>query len=318
MKLIKDYITEKLKLRANNKNYFYIEPLDDDATLMICGAVVNNLSYSYNKIDWITFEKKNKEYTFEQDKRVYFKGDNPNGLDKGFFGTDDFIAIGGNIMSLIYNDDFEDKYTIPVKYCFREVFNVNGLVDASDLELPATELTEGCYYGMFDFAEKLENPPTELPATTLAPKCYAHMFFYCKSLTSAPILPAMNLAEECYASMFYNCKELTVAPNLPAVNLEPKCYQSMFSVTKIAKMPLLPATKLAEACYVGMFSYCKELTEIYDLPATQLADKCYNAMFKSCKLLKDKPKFGAEIPKDINDHMFSGCPCRGKKVRYIN
>lgn len=316
MKLLKDYITEKLKLKANNKNYFYIEPWDNDATLQIWGDVVNNLSYSYNKIDWITVETIEKEYTFEENKRVYFKGDNPKGIKDGFFRTNDSIAIGGNIMSLIYNDDFDNKYSIPIEDCFKEAFKIEGLVDASDLELPATKLTAGCYCGMFNFAKNLENPPRELPATELAPSCYEDMFLHCKSLVSAPILPAMHLADKCYYGMF-RYTSLTTAPDLPAVNLEPNCYKSMFSGTKITKTPLLPATKLADDCYVCMFGDCKELTEVCDLPATDLPDKCYNAMFKSCKLLKNKPKFGKIISKELNDNMFSGCPCKVKKTQYI-
>ena len=89
----------------------------------------------------------------------------------------------------------------------------SGLVDASNLILPATTLKELCYgniaqnNGMFYNCTSLLYPPA-LPATTLVKDCYFGMFQGCTSLTTAPVLPATTLVTGCYGYMFWGCSSL--------------------------------------------------------------------------------------------------------------
>ena len=92
--------------------------------------------------------------------------------------------VEGNIMSLIYGDNFKDRTSFPPSsnYIFINLFqNCTGLTSAQDLILPATNLAFGCYYGMFNGCTSLTTAP-ELPATTLANECYRFMFVSCTSL----------------------------------------------------------------------------------------------------------------------------------------
>ena len=133
----------------------------------------------------------------------------------------------GNIMSLIYGDDFIDKNEI-YDYAFGDIFeNFQALYSVKNLILPATTLGIACYTYMFNKCYNLINVP-KLPATTLANDCYDSMFQDCTSLTTAPELPATTLAESCYSCMFYGCTLLTTAPELPATTLAESCYSSMF------------------------------------------------------------------------------------------
>lgn len=62
----------------------------------------------------------------------------------------------GNIMSLLYGDDFEDKATIPSVYCFFLLFySSEGLLTTP--ELPATTLVNGCYGRMFEGCTNLNH-----------------------------------------------------------------------------------------------------------------------------------------------------------------
>ena len=97
--------------------------------------------------------------------------------------------IEGNIMSLIYGDNFIGQTTLSGTYIFYRLFSSSKVIDTSNLILPAT---------------------------TLASSCYKNMFIRCTSLTTAPALPATTLASNCYDSMFYGCTSLTTAPELPA------------------------------------------------------------------------------------------------------
>ena len=143
--------------------------------------------------------------------------------------------IEGNIMSLLYGDDFIDKITFEDDYIFPSLFKETNVVNAHNLILPAMTLPCGAYSEMFRGCTSLITAP-ELPATTLPEYqnssedgCYNFMFYGCTSLTTAPsILPATKLKKCCYNYMFYGCTSLTTAPVLPATTLVDNCYSGMF------------------------------------------------------------------------------------------
>ena len=119
------------------------------------------------------------------------------------------IDIYGNIMSLLYGDDFTDSVSFPASktYIFKSLFRGLKIINAWDLILPATTLANNCYQYMFGSCTSMITAP-ELPATTLAQQCYSRMFYNCTSLTTAPELPATTLVNSCYQYMFYGCTSL--------------------------------------------------------------------------------------------------------------
>ena len=164
--------------------------------------------YNFNPIPLAAGEtlylKGNNENGFSNDIRVCSFGDTP------ISNVDDTLSTGkfechGNIMSLLYGDDFEDKTTIPSTRCFFYLFRNCTLTTAP--ELPATTLANYCYSHMFNGCDSLTTAP-ELPATTLSSGCYSNMFLSCWNLTTAPELPATTLVSECYNQMFYDCRSL--------------------------------------------------------------------------------------------------------------
>lgn len=102
-------------------------------------------------------------------------------------------------MSIGYEDNFVSATTIPnnTDYFFAEIFFLcMGLIDASNLILPATALTNGCYYSMFERCGKLTGVP-ELPATTLVQNCYKNMFTDCEKLNYVKCLATDISASNC-------------------------------------------------------------------------------------------------------------------------
>ena len=223
--------------------------------------------------------------------------------------------VEGNIMSLIYGDDFIGKTSFPdgSKYNLSQLFfDDRKLVSAENLVLPARNLPEECYYDMFSNCTSLKKPPKKLePATALGKQCYCAMFAGCTSLIETPrfnlntvssgccddmfsyctslvnanniFLSVTTLANYCYNRMFYGCTSLVSAPELPATTLVDYCYQSMFQgCTSLVTAPELPATTLANYCYQSMFNGCTNLTTAPELPATTLAFYCYYYMFSGC------------------------------------
>lgn len=133
--------------------------------------------------------------------KVLWKGDgkrygvNSNNGSK-FSSTGSFNAYG-NMMSLLYNDDFANEDAAN-QYMFPNLFNGSKLVDASNIIFP-TSINSYCYLGCFRNCTLLTDSPI-LPATTLVGSCYKNMFRGCSSLTYIKCLATDISATDCTAS----------------------------------------------------------------------------------------------------------------------
>ena len=191
---------------------------DGEITITIPAEInkykATSISYSKDKSNWTETVVDNTDQTItipvSNSDNVYLKGvascwyEASEGCGLHIDSSAN-INVSGNIMSLLYGDDFKDKTTLQTAVAFRQLFmNNTHLINVENLILPAT---------------------------TLGPYCYANMFCNCSSLETAPELPATILAYYCYYSMFYGCTSLTTAPELPATDftdLTPYCYFYMF------------------------------------------------------------------------------------------
>lgn len=145
--------------------------------------------------------------------KVRFKGTNTSyakdksnysGFDSGCTAS---FNIEGNIMSLVYGDNFVGNTALTGTYNFCSIFKQSHCVSAENLVLPSTALTNYCYRAMFSKCTDLAVAPA-LPATTLAQGCYWYMFEEC-AITEAPDLLAETLVRECYGYMFTGCRSLS-------------------------------------------------------------------------------------------------------------
>ena len=247
-------------------------------------SVTKTIDYKLNNGDWISITSNTgssaPSIEVNSGDKLQFRGNNEQYANSSsnynsFSGSTASFEIEGNIMSLIYGDDFKNKLTISSTYAFYGLFkDCTNLVSAKNLVLPATTLANGCYQNMFNKCTSLTTAP-ELPATVLASNCYQYMFGGCTSLTTAPALPATTLAGGCYSGMFNNCTSLTTAPALPATTLANYCYQYMFNgCTKLTTAPALPATTLTNSCYSYMFRNCTSLNYIKCLATDISATDC--------------------------------------------
>ena len=140
--------------------------------------------------------------TLNSGDKLLVKGENAQYNGQGAFNSTSSFIVYGNIMSLVYGDNFSGQTTLTSGNTFKTLFSgCTGLTSAENLILPAT---------------------------TLADSCYSYMFYNCSSLTAAPQLPATTLADWCYGDMFHGCTSLRTAPELPAATLVDYCYMFMF------------------------------------------------------------------------------------------
>ena len=292
---------------------------------------MTSVSYSTNYgVTWVTTNNSSSDVTITTPTvyagdTVMWKGvgtqvskSNTNPTDISRFSSTGTFRASGNVMSMLYGDDFYDKTsfrngsTYNLSHLFSEC---STLVSIVGLQLPAITLTNYCYSYMFGYTAITSMPSGLLPATTLATYCYQGMFSNCSSLTTVSVLPAITLAQNCYEKLFYSCTSLTSLPNnmLPATTMAPYCYLYMFAFSGVTSIPsnLLPATTLADYCYEYMFSQ-SAITSIPSglLPATILAASCYRVMFYKCTSLITAASDLLPAPTLTNAcyrGMFSGC-----------
>lgn len=197
--------------------------------------------------------------TINTGDKILFKSTNTNlGADwdkyNRFNGSKNF-KVYGNIMSLLYGDDFVSN----TEFANGSSNNFVGLFKSTTTVVDASNLI--------------------LPSTTVYSNSYNGTFRDCANLVYAPKLPAINLnGKGCYASMFEGCINLIEAPELSATTLSEECYARMFCMSRSAKLttpamtksPLLPAATLATNSYKEMFKGNGNLVEITCL-ATNVA-----------------------------------------------
>ena len=172
----------------------------------------NNALY-YSKDNGKTWSEPSDGITLSVNKgdKVLWKGEttpiNGNGIGTFSGGTDVRYTVEGNVMSLLFGDDFKGQTSLEGKnYVFQSFFyNNKNITSAENLSLPAT---------------------------TLANSCYSHMFYGCTSLVTAPELPATTLADYCYSHMFYGCTKLNHIKCLATDISASYCLDSW--VTKVA------------------------------------------------------------------------------------
>ncbi len=273
------------------KNYLRFVALEDGTFSFRKQGSGDDIQYSKdNGTIWTPLASGENVSVVTGDKVMWKATITPNyyyGIGK--FSSSKKFNVYGNVMSLLYGDDFKEQTSLEGKdYALNSLFNSNsGLIDASNLILPATTLATHSYYEMFSGCTSLTTAP-KLPATTLATSCYYGMFSGCTSLTTAPELPSTNMSSICYGSMFEGCTSLTTAPSiLPATSLSTNCYSFMFKgCTSLTTAPELPSKSVNVHCYNSMFSGCTSLTTAPELPAKTLSTSCYDYMFAGCTSLK--------------------------------
>lgn len=327
--------------------YFHLEILTDGEVYWDSWTSAPSKSIQYTKdsgLTWNTVSASNHSraaISVNSGDTVFFRGTNSGYYGQHYFSSgrtgDNPAAYNavGNIMSLVYGDDFSDKFETENEREFYRIFQGAPVVSAEDLLLPATVMADYSYSEMFRGCSGLTTAPTMLPSPILSTGCYQGMFRECSSLTTAPRISAAAAVNRCYSEMFLGCISLTAAPQLPATTLGELCYFAMFEgCTALSSAPSLPAPTLAPGCYKRMFAGCSSLRnapslnaaameyECYEwmfldctslsgytiLPSMELAELCYNGMFEGCTALSKAPSLPAtETARKCYQAMFKGC-----------
>lgn len=237
------------------QNYFYVEDISGSAnTLSIqqsnSNAQTIEVFYSTDQTNWSSMGTTSDitpiTATIPANGKLYLKatanswgtsGETYNHISASYNHN-----IGGNAMSLIYGDNFENQTAFPAG----SESNFCGLFRSDTTLLNAENLV--------------------LPATTITPLCYEYMFNSCISLLTSPTMSVTTLSHQCCWGMFESCTNLTTAPVLLPTTLEVTCYTFMFSgCNNLSSITTYAQNISADSCLVGWLGGVAATGDFYNL-----------------------------------------------------
>ena len=184
-----------------SQDYMTFVAEDDNLTIGLAYAEENVFQYSTDSgATWSDLTNNESTSSVNSGETIMFKA---SGLTKhSYYGIGVLTpsvnaSVQGNIMSLVYGDNFARKTSLEIDSQFTTLFwKATKLTSAENLIMPATTLTGGCYREMFNGCTSLTTAPV-LPATTLIGHCYFWMFQGCTSLNYIKCLATDISARYC-------------------------------------------------------------------------------------------------------------------------
>lgn len=197
-----------------------------------------SLQSSYDKESWTTFTPGSTTISLAVGETVYFRNTTTTSALASTFatstsnyhtwsitGTNARVAAGGNICSLVANENYWANYDntrrqLPDPYGVWTYYAGFGFA-------------EYCFYKFFYNCTALTRPPRIGSHSDVPQYCFAYMFYGCTNLEYAPALPAMNVGNYAYQYMFRGCTSLRGIPELPAITVGTYAYRFMFYGTNL-------------------------------------------------------------------------------------
>lgn len=170
------------------------------------------IQYSKNGGEWVSITSNTGSsmpvISVNDGDIIEFKGSNNTYFKSGTssrFSCGCLFKAYGNILSLVYGDNYQNYSELPSGSSistvsnFKQLFKgVSGLTDASNIIMP-NNTKSYCYYGMFEDCKNLEKAP-ELPALRLESASYQYMFANCSKLNYVKCLATNITASNCTAN----------------------------------------------------------------------------------------------------------------------
>ena len=235
MELKKNNIHGSLMMYSNPYyyQYFTVEVLTGGSfTFYTPLSELPTVYYSLNNNSWTEWEYdatmgddgllKSLNLSVGDRLRIKSAISNPVGVEGYYFAESSNTItynVSGNIMSLVYGDDFvgndnlndtitSDGYT-PFQMMFAEDAKIKSAIN---LCLPSFILSTYMYAAMFS-SSTLETAPTIIPAM-ICEKCYHEMFYNCDNLIGNIVIPEpiglSNLEVDAYYNMFTGSPNINV------------------------------------------------------------------------------------------------------------
>lgn len=301
-----------------------------------------NVEYSVNNGEWTTFVtslavEAGDKVRMRSSGNTAYATNNSNGKNITSTGEMD---VEGNIMSLLYGDNFATATTFSANFVFNKLFADNvKLINAQNLVLPATTVTKESYERLFGNCSSLLTAPKILPATTIEQTAYCAMFENCSSLISAPEIVVPSSPQQGFYYMFQNCTSLVTAPKIDtstfgkytcegmfkgcssletipefasALTIGYESFKYMFqNCTSLETAPVLNVTNIGGNQAGGlreMFVGCTSLVDASHITIPSVYTSTCLGMFQGCTSLTAAPALPATTMRSTcYQQMFKGC-----------
>lgn len=226
----------------------------------------SNESINVNAGDSIRWKGNNSAYSSDRDNYNHFTG-------TALFRTK------GNIVSLIYGDDFigKESYTLQ-DYALNCIFLDSSCIDAYDLYIH-TKTGMRSLRHVFANCSLLTRPPKEIVGQDMGTYGLGAMFTTCTSLQFAPDLSNFIPTANTFQDMFYNCSSIRETPALYSGATPNSAYQNAFQRCTSLESAVLPSETLENRAYYRMFSGCTSLQYIEIAAVTGNTGSTTNSSF---------------------------------------
>lgn len=221
------------------KSPMYLEAVEANSTVGMVStlATAPNLEYSTDGVTWQEWQHTTAEDTHTFDTitlgavgdRVYFRGDNPDGLgymegrdilQESNFVLDGSVAAGGNIMGLL---DKSMLLTEVPDFGFLDLFaspdweDVTALITPPDMSSITAIGDYGCSY-MYGKCTSLTDVADMSALTSIGDNGCNNMYYECTFITAAADMPSLTtIGDGGCASMYEGCASLTAAADMPSL-----------------------------------------------------------------------------------------------------
>ena len=201
-------------------DYFYVQDVSGQANNIYikksdAAAPSVTVEYSTDGATWSTLgitDTTAISTSIAANGKLYLKatanawGNSSKGNVMSFDGD---VNVGGNIMSLLNGDNFENtnltnNYAFPRLFEYTSNLHTGKVIDASNLELP-DNCTSLCYYAMFNNQNKLTAAPVMRASVLAWTSCY-HMYADCSQLDTIVSYMTDISATNCLQGWLTNTK----------------------------------------------------------------------------------------------------------------
>ena len=320
-----------------------IEPISTGGTLTVHVSKSGNnyARYSKDLSTWTDLTSGDNYINVNSGEKVYLRsiGQSNSAFSITNINTDFYYKVSGNILSLVYGDDFDgqeyiDRRGSTPQYQSLTLYGGYNLFKNSTTLLYANNLYISSY--VLQHYQLNQDDPVSTYAVT--PFDFSSFFEGCTSLILPPILWVLDrnnlpynvtdvICCGSYNSMFKNCNSLLRAPYIPTgfcTWIATGFGSSYNQVYKYSNMfenctSITSANDLNEGKFDGdgyqrmlyaseMFKGCTSLMVAPKLPKIKSSYLTFNGMFKGCTSLTTVPDIDVEIIGTIGlREMFSGC-----------
>lgn len=205
-----------------SQEYLTLTSWEDNNDIMYSMYQVNkDVKWSIDKTNWYSLARTTSSTiitltTINKGESVYIKGNNTSlgGNDHGYnvtFEASKKFEVSGNIMSILYDDNFLEQTTVSSGYTFINLFySATNLLTARNLVLPCTTYARWIYQNFMAKCTSLYYAPKELPQQTSQDRnTLVWMFNECYNLQETPVIRlTTNASGDGWYQMFRNISRL--------------------------------------------------------------------------------------------------------------